>query len=352
MTRSHVLLASICLFAFAAFPSLGAARNDADELIRRAKKDVEAGRFVAADSGFARAVASASGEERAEALFLRAGVVRSGAKAEALYRSVIDEHMEGKWGRPAALELVKILFAMGRYEGARDVIGASDLCAWSDEACLFDGLAAVMLRQYDEAGASLARVKRGREKTWAAFALAEADYGRGNQAAACERYASLARARVNPTAWYRYGECLETGGDAQGARREYEALAEEFPQSPEALRVAVKLAPPRVATGGGPPPATGTAGDDAGKANLGGTGFTLQFGSFADRANAIKLASKIKKLYPAVRIDSELVNYREVFRVRFGQYASREDARAAGEPMARELEEQFTVMPVTRASND
>jgi len=85
---------------------------------------------------------------------------------------------------------------------------------------------------------------------------------------------------------------------------------------------------------------------------LGGTGFTIQFGSFADRANAIKLASEIKKTYPAVRIDSELVNYREVFRVRYGQYATREEAQSAGETMARELDERYTVMPVTRAADE
>jgi septal ring-binding cell division protein DamX len=85
---------------------------------------------------------------------------------------------------------------------------------------------------------------------------------------------------------------------------------------------------------------------------LGGTGYTLQFGSFTERANAIKLASEIKKRYPAVRIDSELVNYREVFRVRYGQYATRAECQAAGEAMAKEIEERFTVMPITRATDD
>jgi tetratricopeptide (TPR) repeat protein len=258
--------------------------------------------------------------------------------------------MESDWGRPAALELAKIMFSMGRYEGARDVIGAANLCAWSDDACLFDGMAAVMLRRYDEASVSLERVKRGRQKTWATLSLAEAEAGMGSQEAACERYASLARARVNPTAWYRYGECLEASGNADAARREYDALADEFPQSPEAVRVAGKFAPPSVAAE--PAPGNAGGGDDAGQVGLGGTGFTLQFGSFTERANAIKLASEIKKRYPAVRIDSELVNYREVYRVRFGQYATREECQAAGESMSRELEERFTVMPITRATDD
>jgi tetratricopeptide (TPR) repeat protein len=325
-----VLVAAFAMFA-KALP-----RDDAGDVIKRAKKDMEARRFVAADSGFARAALMAQGEERAEALFLRASVVQSGLEAESLYRAIVDEFMESEYGRPAALELAKIQFAMGRYEGARDVLRTNDLCAWSDEACVFDGMAGVMIRNYDEAALSLQRVRRGRDKTWATIALAEAEEGMGNIAAACERYASLARARVHPTAWLRHAECLEKAGDTNAANREYEALADAFPYSPEALRAA----------------AEGVAGAQAGKPALGGTGFTIQFGSFADRANAIKLASEIKKTYPAVRIDSELVNYREVFRVRYGQYATREEAQSAGETMARELDERYTVMPVTRAADE
>ncbi len=328
--------------------SLALAREDAGDLIKRAKRDAGAGRYVAADSGFARAAALAEGAERAEALYLRAGVVRAGTVAEGLYKAVVDEFMDSEWGKPAALELAKIQFAMGRYEGAREVLALGDLCAWSDEACVFDGMAAVMLRHYDEAASSLEKVKRGREKTWATISLAEAEEGMGNASDACATYASLARARVSPTAWLRHAECLEEAGDADGAKHEYEALADAFPYAPEAVRAAAKLMPP--------PPVTTAAPDDAGasgeKPALGGTGFTIQFGSFADRANAIKLQAKIKKVYPGVRIDSELVNYREVFRVRFGQYATREEATSAAEPMARELDERYTVMPVTRAADE
>ncbi len=335
-----------------ASPPSTTARDDADDLMHRAQRDAEAGRFVAADSGFARAADAAQGDRRAEALFRRAGVVRSGTIAESLYRTIVDDYREGEWGRPAALELAKIQFAMGRYEGARDVLSGGDLCAWADEACVFDGMAAVMLRRFDEAAAPLASVKRGREKTWATISLAEAEEGAGNHASACERYASLARARVHPTAWLRHADCLQAMGDDESAKRELDALIDAFPYSPEAVRASAKLAPPP------PMPAATQFGDDAasegeaGRPMLGGTGYTIQFGSFADRGNAIKLAAKIKKTYPGVRIDSELINYREVFRVRFGQYATREEAQSAGEAMTRELDERYTVMPVTRAADD
>ncbi|HXV14742.1 MAG TPA: SPOR domain-containing protein [Candidatus Krumholzibacteria bacterium] len=353
MTRSHALRASAAIAALVfAWAPATTARDDAGDLMRRAQRDAEAGRFVAADSGYARAAEIAEGDERAEALFRRAGVVRSGTIAESLYRTILDEYGEGEWGRPAALELAKIQFAMGRYESARGVLAGADLCAWSDEACVFDGMAAIMLRRFDEAAAPLSSVKRGRHKTWATISLAEAEEGMGHEASACERYAGLARARVHPTAWLRHTECLDAAGDAEGGKRELEALADAFPYSPEALRASAKLSPP-------PPQAAATPSGDAAASGvepaqppLGGTGFTIQFGSFADRGNAIKLAAKIKKTYPGVRIDSELVNYREVFRVRYGQYATRGEAQTAGETMTRELDERYTVMPVTRAADE
>ncbi len=347
MTRSlaRPLSLVVALAALVTTTAAFARRDDADELIRRAKRDVEAGRFVSADSGFARAADIAQGDERAEALFLRGGVVRSGLQAEILYKRIVDEYPDSKWHQPAALELAKIQFAMGRYEGARTVIASAGLMEEFDEACVFDGLAANMLRHFDEAAVSLERVKRGPEKTWAAISLAEARAGMGDVDGACATYASLARSRVHPTPWLRHAECMENAGDTEGARREYEALADAFPYSPEALRASAKVSPPPAVSAQPAPSATPPSAEPASKA-LGGTGFTLQFGSFSDRGNAIKLAAKIKKTYPAVRIDSELVNYREVFRVRYGQYATREDAQSAGEAMTREIDERYSVMPV------
>jgi tetratricopeptide (TPR) repeat protein len=322
------------------------AREDAGDLIRRGKKDLAAGRVVAAESTFARAAAMADGDERSEALFLQAGVVRSGAEAEALYRRLLDEDPDGDWSEQATLELAKIEFATGRYEGARGRLRDGRACERSEEACLFEGMAAVMLEDFDGAIRVLERVRRGRAKTWAALSLAEAEEGAGRGEEACRRYESLARARVNPAAWYRYAECLEQGGDAGTARREYEALAEAFAQTPEAIRAAEKLS---VGEAPRTPPEPEVADEDEAPR---GPGYTVQFGSFTDRANAIKLAARIKKTYPGVRIDSELVNYREVFRVRIGHYPTRGAAQSAGESMARELDESFTIMPVLPTTHD
>ena len=316
------------------------ARDDAGDLIKRGKRALENGRIAEAESSFARAAAMGAGEDRSEALFLRAGVVRSGKDAEALYRRLLEGDPSGKYAGRATIELAKIQFATGRYEGAYATLHESDLCGDSEEACLFEGMSAMMLHHYDDARPVLRRVRRGKAAAWAALSLAEASDGAGDRDAACAQYAALARARVNPAAWYRHAECLERAGNQEGARKEYQALSEAFPQTPEAVRASEKRTAVALA------PATEPVAAPAPETTPRGAGFTVQFGSFGERANAIKLASEIKRTYPAVRIDSELVKYREVFRVRVGYYATREAARAAGEEMSKTIGEPHTIMPI------
>ena len=333
-----------------AFVAASRARDDAGDWIKKGKRALDDGRVAEAESSFARAAAIGSGDDRSEAMFLRAAITRSGREAEALYQKLIDSDPDGDYAREAVLEMAKIQFAMGRYEGAYSTLHESHACDGDEEACLFEGMSAVMLRRYDEAMTPLQHVRKGRAKAWATLSLAEATDGKGQNSEACAQYESLARARVSPAAWYRYAECLEKNGNKDEARKEYAALAEAFPLTPEAVRATEKQAQPAVATTTPPEsnaPATSEQKDEKPR----GAGFTIQFGSFGERANAIKMQSEIKKQYPNVRIDSELVNYKEVFRVRCGFYASRDAAQQAGEQMSKALGEPFTIMPVA-ASNE
>jgi TolA-binding protein len=277
-------------------------------------------------------------------------VTRSGKEAETLYRTLLDTDPSGGYSRRAVVELAKIQFAMGRYEGAYATLHESNASDESEEASLFEGMSAVMLHRYDDAIPVLERVRKGRAKVWATLSLAEAMDGKGQNAEACAQYDALARARVSPAAWYRSAECLEKAGNKDEARKEYAALAEAFPLTPEAVRATEKQAPPAVATST-PPEPTAPATSEEKDEKPRGAGFTIQFGSFGERANAIKMQSEIKAQYPGVRIDSELVNYKEVFRVRYGFYASRDAAQQAGEQMSKGLGEPYTIMPVA-ASND
>jgi tetratricopeptide (TPR) repeat protein len=337
VTQARSSLALIALVSVLAAVAADA-RDDADDLIRRARRDIDAGRYAQAESSLVEAARIGRGDDRDEALFLRAGLTRSAEGAQRIYEELVDGG-DRDWADPAALELAKIHFAMGRYEAAREVLRRARVSDHNDEAALVEGLASVMVRDWDAARTGLERIRRGRYRTWAAVSLAEAEAGAGDEVEACRMYESLARARVNPAAWYRYAECLEKDGDRDGARREYAALENAYPQTPEAIRAAGKHVPPEAAVM--PPPDK----DNAAKIPP-GKGYTIQFGSFGDRANAIRLSSRIKEEYPGVRIDSELVNFREVFRVRFGYYASREEADAAARDMAARMDERYTIMPV------
>ena len=76
------------------------------------------------------------------------------------------------------------------------------------------------------------------------------------------------------------------------------------------------------------------------------SGFTIQFGSFHDRRNALTLAAALKSTLPGVRIDSDLVDFREVHRVRYGHFATRDEAEARAQEISRWIDEDFTIMPL------
>ena len=202
MIRIRAILISLVIAAAAlAIAVASRARDDAGDFIRRGKDAAEDGRIAQADSLFARAVSMAEGGERLEAMFLRAGVVRSGREAETLYRQLIDADPAGDYTPRAQLELAKIQYSRGLYEGAYATLHESAICEESEEACLFQGMSAVMLHRFDEARPALERVRKGRAKTWAALSLAEVVIvqGVGTVAAAPERRSVPARVKFPAT---------------------------------------------------------------------------------------------------------------------------------------------------------
>ncbi|MDH3217063.1 MAG: SPOR domain-containing protein, partial [Candidatus Krumholzibacteria bacterium] len=74
------------------------------------------------------------------------------------------------------------------------------------------------------------------------------------------------------------------------------------------------------------------------------SGFTLQFGSFQDRVNAIKLAAELKQQLPDIRIDSDLVHYKEVHRVRVGYFTTRNEAQKRADELQGVIHESISIM--------
>lgn len=315
--RVPVIVAVLCLasagYLDASSPSLADARSDISNL-----------RFDQAESELLSLVRSEGGERRLEALYLLAGLKRSAAEAEILYQEVIDSDPGGSWGARAALSMAKIRYATGDYLGALALLEGASLCPRWEEACLFQGLCALMSGDYEAARSSFSQIKRGRYRVWAELGLAELEAKENKLVEACRRYQELAQTMISPVALYRYGECLEGEGKGEEARVCFQNLWKNFRESPEAVRAAEKL---KVLEQGKEQekeqtPARPPAG-----------AFTIQLASFADRANALKFAAEVKKVLPGVRIDTDLVGYRELHRVRYGYFPNSEEAQAKAEEL-------------------
>ncbi len=311
------------------------------------RRDIAATRYANAEAALVDIAKSSSGEKRQEALCLLGGLKRSASEAEILFQEVIRLDPSSRWGIAAQIELAKIRYAVGEYETAFEMLDNASACRRSDEACYFEGLCAMMLKRYNEARESLSRVKSDRYRSWAAIGLADAEMGLNNRAEGCRRYRSIARSAASPTAMYRYGECLEEQGEIEPATEVFEEVVARFEDTPEALLAGQKLHAIRSTPSSEPSADAGSqTGGEPGETPPSTARFTLQFGSFNDRTNAIKLAAELKRDLPGVRIDSDLVDFKEVHRVRYGYFKNRAEAERRAEEITKQTGEPCTIMPL------
>jgi tetratricopeptide (TPR) repeat protein len=310
--------------------------------LNEARDDIAKLRFDAAERKLTDIARNSSHETRQEALYLLAGLKQSGPEAELIYQEVIDLSDENSWSKMAALEIAKIRYALGEYQDAIRIIEEFYVCDDSDEACLFYGLSAIMLERYADAKNLLTRIKRGKLRSWAYLSLAEIEMAMDNRDEACKRYEAMANTMINPTAIYRYAECLEGSGNAELAKNEFYELVKNFKNTPEAILAAEKLQimEKTVIAEISDDPAAESSADEPQFLE----GFTIQFGSFYDRYNAIKLAAKLKRLFPSVRIDSDLVGSKEIHRVRLGYFRTRDEAQSRATAISRETDDEIVIM--------
>ncbi len=301
------------------------------------RRDISRLRYQQAEKQLVDIARSSEGAGRQEALFLLAGLKNSVSEAQMIYQEVVDIEPATEWGRKSQVELAKIQYAIGDYGQAFNILERSAACRHSDEACYFQGLSAVMLKRYDDARQALSRVKRGSYRPWAFLALAEVDMQTADADGACRRYRSMARSGLSPTAMYRYGECLEKDGDSDEAAEVFEGIVRGFRNTPEAVLASHKLVALVSATA---QPVL----EPAHKETPLRSGFTIQFGAFHDRTNAIKLMAQLKSELSGVRIDSELLHYKEVHRVRLGYFATREEAQRKANDIASQINEPISIM--------
>jgi outer membrane protein assembly factor BamD (BamD/ComL family) len=314
-------------------------RNAGSASIESARRDISHLRYEQASEELVAIANQTHGEERQEALYLLAGLKSEVSEAQMIYEEVVALGPSSDWGEKSQVELAKIQYAIGDYGKAYTILEESSACRSSEEACYFQGLSAVMLDRYDDARKSLESVRRGGYGTWAFLALAEIDMKSNEPAEACRKYRSISRSGVSPTAMYRFGVCLENNGDAAGATELLEEIVRNFRNTPEAVLAREKLDLMKSAAAG---PVLVPVEPPEQKPLQ--SGFTLQFGAFHDRTNAIKLAAELKPMLPGVRIDSNLLDYKEVHRVRFGYFATRAEAQQKANEIQQQTNETVTIM--------
>jgi tetratricopeptide (TPR) repeat protein len=322
---------TIGLAVLAAIAQMAAASGGlkrAEELFRHVDY-VRARRELVADT------AAMDAKSLDEAVLMRARLETDFASAEALYARASrskDERIAAR-GR---LDLVAMRYAAGDYRGALDLLTekvSSGSREVGDEALFFAALCHRQLGDNARAAAEFGLVTHGPYAAWSALARAGIDAQGGRLTEAIAEYEALEKSGPNPVALFKLAECYETVGDRGRALERYRSLVERFPRSLEAARgnekiqlltqERAKAKDVRPAGGGesGGPRTGETQGATAGR------GFTIQFGSFSTRANALAVSGKLEKILRGVRVESIEMDGRVWHRVRAGFYETREAAQ-------------------------
>ena len=335
MRKAAAKLCCLCLLA-----TMGSADLVSAASILSAKRDIARLRYDLAESKLVDIARTLSGERRQEGLFLLAGLKSSVSESEIIYQEIIRIDSDSQWADASRVQLAKVQYALGNYGQAFEILETAEACERSEEACFFQGMSAAMSGSYPRARESLRRVRHGKYRPWAFLLLAEIDMNTRDTDAACRRYRAIARAAISPTAMYRYGECLEKQGSLRDARRVFHQVVDEFKNTPEALLATQKLERLRES------PQQRAAEPEISSGEAPSTGYTIQFGAFHDRTNAIKMAAELKRDLPGIRIDSALLNNREIHRVRYGYFATQQAAQEKADQIAGKIDDVLSVLPL------
>ncbi len=271
------------------------------------------------------------------AKLLLAGLYTDIDIAEALYMKIISSDRIRE-SLQAKVELAKIYYSLGRYRDVIDILDTIPSKGRSSdrlEAIYFRGLSWKELRDAGRAIIEFKSIDRGIYLYWGYMALADLDIQYGRIPDAIERYEMIASSHSNPIAGFKLGECYETLGEKEKALNVYRNLARLFPESLEAPKAREKIhkitSPNRYwrkrnITGGGEREDVSSAGNR--KSVVSEISYTLQFGAFSIRENAIAFAEQLSVFIDGLKIENVESRGRTWHRVRVGTYTSREKAEA------------------------
>ena len=311
--------------------------------------------YEEAKSDLKRELPGLSGKSYSEALLLLAQLETRVATAEPIYREVIAAGRT-KEALKAKVSLAKIYYASGEYFQAINLLSELPSRGYSDdrlEAIYFRALCRRQTGDAERARRDLMLIDRGTFHYWSYMALAELDMQEGKIEDAVERYETIAGGHSNPIAGFKLAECYEILGEKQKAIETYQTIVHQFPQSLESPKAREKINMLRFARGSRRS-STGRKGgeqreapeEDEAVRHAGTPRYTLQFGAFTERENAIRLAEELKTVTHDVRVERAARSGQIWHRVRVGKFVSRQEAEEKAARISNETDYYGRVLPL------
>jgi tetratricopeptide (TPR) repeat protein len=301
---------------------------------------------------------SLRGSSRYDGLLLLGDLETSLPGAENLYREVVRSG-KAKQALLARVKLARIRYASGDYRGAVDAVSVLPSKSYGGlryEAIYFRALSWKQIGDAGRARSDFEQVDRGDFLYWAYMGLAELDMQEGRIEDAIERYETIAGGHSNPIAGFKLAECYEIQGERDKALRVYQTLLSQFPNSLEAPKAREKIAMitnsrsrrwsrrDRTQRKGGEEGERQEA--DRSTVPADGPLYTLQFGAFSERENALQLARELEDHTLDVRVERIESGGRIWHRVRAGRFSRREEAEKYAVQLLQKTGYSSKVLPV------
>ncbi len=331
---------------------LSLAGNGADASLRSVRRMYREKKYDDAREALVRELQSYKGKSRSEGLLLLARLETEIDGAATIYRQVISTGRV-KYRLKAKLELAKIQYSAGEYRKAIETLSFLPAKGYSGDrlaAVYFRALCWKQLGEFERARADLSRIDRGDYLYWSYMSMAEIDVREGRIEEAIDRYETIGSSHWNPIAGFNLGECYEILGERDKALKVYRTLMRQFPGSLETPRAREKIQMIRYSNdeqtrkrpaGGGNEE---TAGEGAELADM--PRFTLQFGAFSERENAIRLAKELEAETTGMRVERVERDGRIWHRVRVGSFTDRSEAERLSERIRNNTGYSSTILPL------
>ncbi|MDD4856508.1 MAG: tetratricopeptide repeat protein [Candidatus Krumholzibacteria bacterium] len=318
-------------------------------VLKRAEEMFRRGDYERARQQLAADTSKIDADSFYDAVLMLARLETDYASAEALYARVIASGSE-RAAQKARIDLASIRYAAGDYENALALLqakGAKSRDHDDGEALYLRGMCHKQMGDNERAAVEFAGVTRGKYTIWSLLARADIDAQAGRTDEAIAQYEDIVKLQPNPIALFKLGECHETLGGREKALERYRVLIDKFPLSFEAAKGREKMQLlAQTKAKDDTTPGGGESGEPRVKETKTSRGFTIQFGSFETRGNAVAVSAKMEGVLRGVRIESVEMEGRVWHRVRAGFYETKESAERDAERAKSKTGLAGTVVPL------